>query len=167
MRQRRRTRRPHYRCSHSNSPNLRSRQNDQCRRAENGNDHDSDPAQVEGAELKSCVNELAAAKLLLRHYPTVGKRHEAFRTLGGFRARAGWGVDKSLSQGELARMLAPFEIRPKTTWPLQRTPTSRSAKGYLRSRFEQAWASYCDASDDDGPGGTSSQSSTVRHLRGV
>jgi len=72
-----------------------------------------------------------------------------------------------LSQGELARMLAPFEIRPKTIWPLQRTGTSRSAKGYLRSQFEGVWASYCDAPDDDGPGGTSSQSSTIRPLRCV
>jgi Protein of unknown function (DUF3631) len=71
-----------------------------------------------------------------------------------------------LSQGELARMVAPFGIRPKTIWPLQRTPTSRSAKGYLRSQFEQAWSSYCDAAGDS-PGGTASQSSTIQHLRSV
>jgi putative DNA primase/helicase len=71
-----------------------------------------------------------------------------------------------LSQGELARMLAPFGIRPKTIWPLQRTPASRSAKGYLSSQFEQAWSSYCDGADDS-PGGTASQSSTIPHLRSV
>jgi hypothetical protein len=75
-----------------------------------------------------------------------------------------------LSQSELAKLLAPFDIRPKTIWPPQRTPASRSAKGYLRSQFEQAWASYCDGFDDDpagGTGGTSSQSSNIRHLRSV
>ena len=72
---------------------------------------------------------------------------------------------RRLSPGELARLLAPFGIRPRTIWPPQRTPTSKSAKGYYRSQFEQAWCSYCDdAADDDG---TTSQASTVRHLRSV
>jgi hypothetical protein len=71
-----------------------------------------------------------------------------------------------LSQGELARMLAPFGIRPKTIWPLQRTPNSRSARGYLRSQFGQAWSSYRDGVDNS-PGGTASQSSTIPHLRSV
>jgi hypothetical protein len=70
---------------------------------------------------------------------------------------------RRLSQGGLAQMLAPFGIRPRTIWPLHRTSTSRSGKGYLRSQFEQAWRSYCgDASD-----GTASQSSAVRHLRSM
>jgi hypothetical protein len=75
-----------------------------------------------------------------------------------------------LTQNELAKLLGPFDIRPKTIWPPQRTAASRSAKGYLRSQFEQAWASYCDAFDDGpegGTGGTASQSSNVRHLRRV
>jgi uncharacterized protein DUF3631 len=71
-----------------------------------------------------------------------------------------------LSQGELATMLAPFGIRPRTIWPLQRTPTSRSAKGYMRVWFEQAWRSYCDGGAAK-ENGTASQSSTVRHLRSM
>jgi hypothetical protein len=40
-------------------------------------------------------------------------------------------------------MLAPFKIRPRTIWPRVGTG-EKSVKGYLRSQFEQAWASYCD-----------------------
>ena len=69
---------------------------------------------------------------------------------------------RRLSQGGLAQMLAPFSIRPRTIWPLHRSPDSKSRKGYLRSQFESAWSAYCDASD-----GTASQSSTVRGLRRV
>jgi hypothetical protein len=65
---------------------------------------------------------------------------------------------RRLSPGELARLLTPFGIRPRTIWSLHRTAESRSAKGYYRSQFENAWRSYCDA-------GTASQSSTVGHLR--
>jgi hypothetical protein len=64
---------------------------------------------------------------------------------------------RKLSQGELARMLAPFGIRPKTIWPPRRGTRDRSAKGYLRKQFEAAWASYCS-------GGTPAHPSNVRYL---
>jgi hypothetical protein len=63
---------------------------------------------------------------------------------------------RKLSQGELARTLSPFGIRPKTIWPPRRGTRDRSAKGYLRKQFEAAWASYCD--------GTPSQRDNIRHL---
>ena len=66
---------------------------------------------------------------------------------------------RRLSQGELARLLAPFGIRPKTIWPPRRGASDRSSKGYFRAQFETAWASYCDA-------GTPSHRSNVRYLRG-
>ena len=53
---------------------------------------------------------------------------------------------RPLSQGGLAQMLISFGIRPRTIWPLDRSPVSKSKKGYLRSQFEGAWRSYCDAS---------------------
>jgi len=62
-----------------------------------------------------------------------------------------------LSQGELARLLAAFGIRPGTIWPIPRGPQTRSLKGYYRSQFEAAWRSYC--SD-----GTPSQPSNLRYL---
>jgi hypothetical protein len=63
---------------------------------------------------------------------------------------------RKLSTGEMARMLSPFGIRPKTIWPPRRGTRDRSAKGYLRKQFEAAWASYCD--------GTPAQRSNVRYL---
>jgi Protein of unknown function (DUF3631) len=66
---------------------------------------------------------------------------------------------RRLSPGELAKMLAPFGIRPRTIWPLGRTPGSNCAKGYHRSQFEAAWRSYAS--------GTPSQASNPKHLRSV
>jgi putative DNA primase/helicase len=51
---------------------------------------------------------------------------------------------RRLSQGGLARMLMPFGIRPRTIWPPDRRPVSKSKKGLLREQFEGAWRSYCD-----------------------
>jgi hypothetical protein len=52
---------------------------------------------------------------------------------------------RKLSQGELAKLLSPFHIRPKSIWPARRHDTGRSsAKGYVRLQFEQAWSAYCD-----------------------
>jgi hypothetical protein len=65
---------------------------------------------------------------------------------------------RKLTQGELARLLRPFHIRPKSIWPRCRQPGDKSAKGYLRSWFEAAWASYCP------PDVTASQASRVAYL---
>jgi hypothetical protein len=65
---------------------------------------------------------------------------------------------RKLSQSELARLLRPFDVRPRTIWPVQRHPDAKSSKGYLRDQFEAVWASYCP------PAGTPAQSSKVIHL---
>jgi Protein of unknown function (DUF3631) len=54
---------------------------------------------------------------------------------------------RKLTQSELARLLRPFEIRPRTIWPVNRAPGIRSYRGYKREWFESAWAAYCTASD--------------------
>jgi hypothetical protein len=54
---------------------------------------------------------------------------------------------RKLSQSELALLLRPFRIQPKTIWPLHRQPGSRSYRGYMRSWFEAAWAAYCPPAD--------------------
>jgi hypothetical protein len=54
---------------------------------------------------------------------------------------------RKLTQMQLAQLLRPFRIRPKTIWPAQRRLGDRSARGYLRSQFEAAWASYCPEAD--------------------
>jgi hypothetical protein len=68
---------------------------------------------------------------------------------------------RRLSQGELAKLLKPFGIRPQTIWPLNRVPGSKSSKGYYKRQFEAAWASYC--SDD----GTTAQPNNIRTLDAV
>ena len=54
---------------------------------------------------------------------------------------------RRLNQSELARMLRPFEIRPKTIWPTQRRLGRGSRRGYYRSQFAAAWAAYCPSAD--------------------
>jgi hypothetical protein len=54
---------------------------------------------------------------------------------------------RKLNQAELARLLRPFEIWPRTVWPAQRRLASGSRRGYLRSQFEAAWHAYCPAAD--------------------
>ena len=69
---------------------------------------------------------------------------------------------RKLSPGELARLLASFGIRPHSIWPLYRTSESKSAKGYFRRDFEQAWRAYCGSAD-----GTPAQSNSIRRLRAI
>src|SRR5262249_1262563 len=54
---------------------------------------------------------------------------------------------RKLNQSELARLLRPFGIRPKTIWPAQRRPCDKRFRGYLRAQFETAWAAYCPTAD--------------------
>jgi hypothetical protein len=65
---------------------------------------------------------------------------------------------RHLSQGELAKLLKPFGIRPRSIWPTSRVPGSKSAKGYYRSQFEAAWRAYCAEN------GTPSQANNTRSL---
>jgi hypothetical protein len=54
---------------------------------------------------------------------------------------------RKLTQGELARLLRPFGIRPKTIWPAQRRPDDKSKRGYTRAQFEAAWRAYAPGPD--------------------
>jgi hypothetical protein len=76
-----------------------------------------------------------------------------------FRGVRGDGSPHKLRQTELASMLREFRIRPQTIWPPQRTAASKSAKGYRRSQFEEAWRVYC-AHD-----GTTAHAGNIRSLR--
>jgi hypothetical protein len=66
---------------------------------------------------------------------------------------------RKLTQGELARLLRTFGIRPRTIWPKQRRPGDKSARGYLRSQFESAWHAYCPSSAD-----TPTKSGKIQYL---
>jgi len=65
---------------------------------------------------------------------------------------------RKLNQADMARLLRPFGIRPRTIWPLQRRPDSKSARGYLREQFKPAWDAYCPPAD------TPTQPSKIIHL---
>jgi hypothetical protein len=54
---------------------------------------------------------------------------------------------RKLNQSELARLLRPFGVYPKTVWPVRRQADSRSSRGYLRAQFETAWGAYCPSAD--------------------
>jgi hypothetical protein len=88
---------------------------------------------------------------------------EALHDLDG----AGWshfcGVDHNkqphaLTDGDLALMLKPFKIRPRTIWPSPRTP--KSSKGYRVAQFADAWRKYAED-------GTPAQASNIKALRGA
>jgi Protein of unknown function (DUF3631) len=65
---------------------------------------------------------------------------------------------RQLSQGEMARLLRPFGIRPRPIWPLAKRRKGTSKRSYYRSQFEQAWARYC--AEDVTP----SQASNVAYI---
>jgi uncharacterized protein DUF3631 len=60
---------------------------------------------------------------------------------------------RKLTQSDLAWLLRPFGIRPRTVRGRWGT-----ARGYYRHQFERAWRAYCDSAD------TPTQSSKVRYL---
>lgn len=62
---------------------------------------------------------------------------------------------RKLSVGELARLLRPFHIRPRS---LRIAGSAKTRKGYYRKQFESAWARYC-------PDGTPAQSGNIIHLQ--
>jgi hypothetical protein len=67
---------------------------------------------------------------------------------------------RPLTRNELARLLHPFKIRPRTIWPASRVGSSsrgKSAKGYLKEQFQEAWRAYC-------PTVTPSQPSAIKDL---
>jgi len=58
-------------------------------------------------------------------------------------------------------MLRELKIRSSTIWPKNRTAASKSAKGYRRSQFEEAWRKYC------ADNGTTAHGNNIRSLRRV
>ena len=66
---------------------------------------------------------------------------------------------RKLSAGEMARLLRPFGIRPRSVWPAgKRHKNASSHKGYWRAQFESSWARYCES------GGTTAQTANVTYI---
>jgi hypothetical protein len=76
---------------------------------------------------------------------------------------------RRLSQTELARLLAPFRIRPRTIWPHGRTAESKSRSGYLRADFLKMWHAYCrdDQATQANTADTATQSRNIKRLNDV
>jgi hypothetical protein len=68
---------------------------------------------------------------------------------------------RKLSPGELAMLLEPFQIRPRTIRIFADAAGRPTLKGYYRAQFEAAWRSYCKDHV------TPSQPKNIRHLRSV
>jgi Protein of unknown function (DUF3631) len=49
---------------------------------------------------------------------------------------------RKLTRGRLKDLLVPFGIEAKPIWPPQRTASSKSGRGYMRSQFEDHWSRY-------------------------
>lgn len=56
-----------------------------------------------------------------------------------------------LSQAELAMLLRPFRIFPKSVWPIGPRVGAKSGKGYTIDQFRQAWHVYCSGAEDGTP----------------
>jgi hypothetical protein len=68
---------------------------------------------------------------------------------------------RRLGQAELAKLLKPFGIRPRSIFPPGgRQARGSSRKGYRRSQFIGAWAAYCPAA------GTPAHGGKIKYLRG-
>jgi Protein of unknown function (DUF3631) len=69
---------------------------------------------------------------------------------------------RKLTAAEMARLLKPFGIKPRSIWPLGSGRAGRkqagSRKGYFRQQFEQAWARYCQQD------GTPAHFGKIKHL---
>jgi hypothetical protein len=68
-----------------------------------------------------------------------------------------------LTQSELAQVLRPFRIRPRSIRQRLGEPPVKGSKGYMRSDFENAWAAYCGM--DPKGGGTPAQGGNIKCLR--
>lgn len=97
--------------------------------------------------------EDAVGVVLLRDVRTVFAEHERLRSAElCMRLRAleesqwaAWGRGRhGLREADLARLLRPFEIMPRTIRLEAAQVRGATAKGYLREHFEDAWRRYLD-----------------------
>ena len=90
-------------------------------------DRDGEPAQIDSSDLTRAVSTLAAAALLVRHYPPTGRRHDAALVLGGFLARAGWDAER------IARFVEAVARGAQDDECQERVNTAKSAVGAMQS----------------------------------
>jgi len=102
---------------------------------------EGDPAVVDGEDLIRRVKILAAASLLVRHYPVEGGRHEAMLPLGGVLARAQW------SEEQIAQFVEALATVAGDEQCAERITTATGAVAHLASggdtpglpRMRESW----------------------------
>jgi hypothetical protein len=103
---------------------------------------EGEPSRVEGAALKQALARLAAAALLVRHYPGEGSRHDAALVLGGVLARAHWAADEIVGfVSAVARHANDSDWRERAS--TAKAAVDRLANGDKvsgRKRLAQAWS---------------------------
>lgn len=95
--------------------------------------YDCLPANIDADVLRTAVAKVAAAALLVRHWPAAGSRHTAFLALSGVLVRAGWSIENArMFHRALYRVSGPgirisvpqtarFNRRSRSTrWPRKR-----------------------------------------------
>ena len=84
-------------------------------------DEAGEPKQIRGDILKKRVARLAAATLLVRHYPGQGSRHQCALVLGGVLTRAGWSEDRIANLSRPSHG-APGMKNPRTAFKQRAAP---------------------------------------------
>jgi hypothetical protein len=120
--------------------------------------HDEDAGVILLSDIRTIFNRTAADRMTSADLITALLDIEE----GGWSEYRGMRDDqqpKKLSAGEMARLLRPFGIRPRSIWPAtaKHRKGVSSRKGYYRSQFEEAWRCYCDEA-----AGTPAQRSKIR-----
>jgi hypothetical protein len=115
---------------------------------------DEDPAVIALADIRYVFDERGVDRI--RSVDLVAAMHALDSLWLDWRGPKDDRPAHKLNQSELARLLRPFRIRPRSIWPAQRRRRDthlRSGKGYWRSDFENAWRAYCPDSGTPAHGG--------------
>jgi hypothetical protein len=107
-----------------------------------GNRPDEDPAVVLLTDIRAVFNERGVDRIGSRNLvDALVTRDDGY--WGEWRGPNDDRPSRNLTQGELAKLLRPFGIVPRTIWPVHRRAIDKSSRGYMKSQFEQAWRAYC------------------------
>lgn len=119
--------------------------------------HDEDAGVILLDDIRTIFDRLGADRIASEDLIRALLEHDGEWSWSEWRGMRDDQQPRKLSQGELARLLRPFGIRPRS---LRRPGTVGTRKGYHRSQFETAWRRYCQSS------GTPAQGNVVNYLRG-
>lgn len=115
---------------------------------------DEDPAVIALADIRYVFDELGVDRI--GSADLVAALHELDSLWLDWRGPKDDRAPHRLNTSELARLLRPFKIRPRSVWPAHRRRSDKhlkSQKGYHRADFEKAWGAYCPGAGTPAHGG--------------